>query len=129
MQLFKNYRDVSDHWHSAPRYYSHSIDFFFSVWDPGPMASFSSSAPLCRACSVAVLSSSCRRNLNGIASANVVAVLMQLNERLGVSGVNFRGKNSFVCRPCFRSIEKLVYLRRTIQEMENKIEVCIIMLT
>ena len=88
------------------------------------MAAALGSAPLvCKVCSSPVPNHTNRRKLSSAASGRVAETLSEICDKLRICSDNLRGQRSFLCRPCFRMIEKLVNLRNQTLEVQAKIEV------
>ncbi len=74
-------------------------------------------------CSVAVTKCDQRRNLANPASQHVVATFVEFVGQLYPQWtVAFPTNDSFACLPCFRSLEKLLKLRKNAREIESKLE-------
>ena len=80
--------------------------------------------PKCGVCLVAVPRSDLRRNIASASSRRVTAALKDFLERqwpqMTVTSVPEHGY-SFVCLQCFRSLEKLLKLRESIEDIEKKL--------
>ena len=88
------------------------------------MAAALCSAPLvCKVCSSPVPNPTNRRKLSSAASGRVAETLSEICDKLRICSDNLRGQRSFLCRPCFRMIEKLVNLRNQTLEVQAKIEI------
>ena len=83
--------------------------------------------PVCKLCSAAVTRGDQRRNLGSPSSKHVVDMLMELLQGLFPQHVlpelTAKMQRSFLCRACFRSVEKLIEVNKSMQELKGNLEV------
>ena len=80
--------------------------------------------PSCKVCCKLLPNSRERRNLTTAASASVVAMIKEICSNLSLSAENFVVQMPFLCRPCFRRVDRLITLKKELQELQTNLEVC-----
>ena len=80
--------------------------------------------PSCKVCCKLLPNSRERRNLTSAASASVVAMIKEICSNLSLSAENFVVQMPFLCRPCFRRVDRLITLKKELQELQTNLEVC-----
>ena len=79
----------------------------------------------CVLCLVEVAKSSLRRRINSASTQHVIPVLQEVGSNLFPCCEPHRlippGDDVFLCRSCFRHLEKLLTLRREVRELEMKV--------
>ena len=80
--------------------------------------------PSCKVCCKLLPNSRERRNLTTAASASVVAMIKEICSNLSLSAEHFVVQMPFLCRPCFRRVDRLITLKKELQELQTNLEVC-----
>ena len=80
--------------------------------------------PSCKVCCKLLPNSRERRNLTSAASASVVAMIKEICSNLSLSAEYFVVQMPFLCRPCFRRVDRLITLKKELQELQTNLEVC-----